>query len=98
MKWNNLKNNNIRVGQRLVIYRGGKAPASTTAKTTSSSSTKPVVSASGEYVIYTVKNGDSFYTIAKNFPGVSAQNIMDFNGIDSSKIRPGMQIKVPVKN
>ena len=54
------------------------------------------MAASGEYIIYTVRSGDSFYTIAKNYPGVSAQNIMDYNGIDSSKIRPGMKIKIPV--
>lgn len=113
-RWNNLKSNNIRVGQRLIIYRGGKAPASST----SSSQTKPAATpakpaatsakpaattvqnttaASGEYTIYIVKDGDSFYSIAKNYPGVSAQNIMDFNGIDSSKIRPGMKIKIPSK-
>ena len=107
-KWNNLKSNNIRVGQRLVIYRGGKAPASVSSSSsaakpsTSKSSTaqqstsKPVVSSSGNYAIYTVKSGDSFYSIAKNYPGVSAQNIMDYNGIDSSKIRPGMKIKIPL--
>ena len=101
-KWNNLKSNNIRVGQRLVIYRGGKAPSSSTststAKTASTQATtaKPVISASGEYITYTVQSGDSFYLIAKRYPGVSAQNIMDYNGIDSSKLKPGMKIKIPV--
>ncbi len=167
-RWNNLKSNNIRVGQRLVIYRGGHAPSSSkssssqvssaskasssssqtgTQKTTASATTTYTVksgdtlsgiaekhgttvaklkelnnlngtkinvgqklkvkgtassapkasSNSGNYVTYTVKSGDSFYSIAKNYPGVSAQNIMDFNGIDSSKIKPGMKIKIPVK-
>lgn len=100
-KWNNLKSNDIRVGQRLIIYRGGKAPVQTSTsqqKTTSTApASKPVSNISGEYVIYTVQSGDSFYTIAKNYPGVSAQNIMDYNGIDSSKIRPGMKIKIPVR-
>ena len=101
-RWNGLKSNNIRVGQRLIIYRGGKAPASTSsssaAKSASTQTTaaKPVLSASGDYVIYTVQSGDSFYQIAKQYPGVSAQNIMDYNGIDSSKLRPGMKIKIPV--
>ena len=94
-RWNNLKSNNIRVGQRLVIYRGGRAPASTAAAP-SKPAPKPVVAASGEYVIYTIQSGDSFYSIAKNYPGISAQNIMDYNNIDSSKIRPGMKIKIPV--
>ena len=96
-KWNGLKSNNIRVGQRLIIYRGGKAPASSTSTTsTQTAAAKPVLSASGDYIIYTVKSGDSFYLIAKQYSGVSAQNIMDFNGIDSSKLKPGMKIKIPV--
>ena len=101
-KRNNLKSNNIRIGQRLIIYRGGKAPVSSgtagsSTVTKSAPAQKPVISADGKYVIYTVKSGDSFYSIAKNFPGVSAQNIMDYNGIDSSKIRPGMKIRIPVR-
>ena len=101
-KWNNLKNNNIRVGQRLVIYRGGKAPASSSQASsakqsgTQTAAAKPVMDASGEYMTYTVQSGDSFYLIAKRYPGVSAQNIMDYNGIDSSKLKPGMKIKIPV--
>ena len=159
-RWNNLKSNDIRVGQRLVIYRGGNAPASASSSSSSASSSsagtaapanattytvksgdvlgkiaerhgctvaqlkawnnltsnnirigqKLIVSAppaaqggqaaesqSGEYTTYTVKSGDSFYTIAKNYPGVSAQDIMNFNGLSSSKIKPGMKIKIPKK-
>lgn len=106
-KWNNLKSNNIRVGQRLIIYRGGNAPASTSSSSTSkqtaakpaSSSTSSAKTASAipagtPYTTYTVKSGDSLYIIAKQFPGVSAQNIMDFNGIGTN-IKPGMKIKIP---
>jgi membrane-bound lytic murein transglycosylase D len=49
------------------------------------------------HIVYTVKNGDSFYSIAKNYPGISAQDIMDFNGLSSSNIRPGMKIRIPKK-
>ena len=104
-RWNNLKSNNIRVGQRLIIYRGGKAPATSSSSSTSTSKpaattakpAAPVTSANGEYVTYTVQSGDSFYSISKNYPGISAQNIMDFNGLESSKLRPGMKIKIPLK-
>ena len=101
-RWNGLKSNNIRVGQRLIIYRGGKGPVSSSSSSsvktasTQTPAAKPVLSASGDYMTYTVQSGDSFYQIAKQYPGVSAQNIMDFNGIDSSKLRPGMKIKIPV--
>ena len=90
-KWNNLKSDNIRVGQNLIIYRGGGGPVATTSTTNKTNST---ASAKG-HTTYTVKNGDSFYSIAKNYPGVSAQNIMDYNGINSSKLKPGMTIKIP---
>lgn len=156
-RWNNLKSTNIRIGQRLVIYRGGnssasssssastnKSQSSSSAATTSGASTYTVKSgdtlsaiaarhgvsvanlkswngltsnnikvgqklkvkaaaasqsssaaSSGDYTTYTVKSGDSFYSIAKNYPGVSAQNIMDFNGLSSSSLKPGMKIKIP---
>ena len=157
-RWNNLSSNNIRVGQRLVIYRGGtssgsaSASASSAPAKTQSSSAAPASggstytvksgdtlsgianrngvtvaqlkqwnglsgnnikvgqklkvkagstsqpapsSASGDYITYTVKSGDSFYSIAKNYSGVSAQNIMDFNGMTSSNLKPGMKIKIP---
>ena len=91
-RWNGVKTN-IRVGQRLVIYKGGGPAAST--KSSSSSSAKPKTTTSGGYVIYTVKSGDNLWDIAKKFPGVSAQNIMDLNGLTSkSKIYPGMKLKI----
>ena len=154
-RWNNLRSNNIRVGQRLVIYRGGGPSASSTKASSGSTETTSQTSATGtyvvkkgdtlgkiaerhgctvtqikqwnnlssnniqinqklkvaspaakpaaqtpsvdknaEYTIYVVKSGDSLYSIAKQFPKVSAQNIMDFNGIGSS-IKPGMKIKIP---
>ena len=100
-KWNNLKTNDIRVGQRLIIYRGGRVPASVQTTTQakpaqSATQTKPAqtIPAGTGYIEYTVKSGESLYLIAKKFPGVSAQNIMDFNGIGSN-IKPGMKLKIP---
>lgn len=161
-RWNNLKSNDIRVGQRLIIYRGGvsssssssassasakqsgtttqasaQAPANTTTYTVKSgdvlgkiaerhgctvaqlkawngltsnnirvgqklkvaapASNSSSQSASADHIVYTVRSGDSFYSIAKNYPGISAQDIMDFNGLSSSNIHPGMKIRIPKK-
>lgn len=83
-QWNGLTSNNIRVGQKLKLN-------------SSSSASSASASSSGDYSTYTVKSGDSLYSIAKNYSGVSAQDIMNFNGMSSSKIKPGMKIKIPKK-
>ena len=91
-KWNNLTSNNIRVGQKLIVSQQA-APAKTeTAKPATEQ--KSGTDSSVGYTEYIVKEGESLYLIAKKFPGVSAQNIMDFNGIGSS-IKPGMKIRIP---
>ena len=91
-KWNNLTSNNIRVGQKLIVSQQA-APAKTeTAKPATDQ--KSGTDSSVGYTEYIVKEGESLYLIAKKFPGVSAQNIMDFNGIGSN-IKPGMKIRIP---
>lgn len=98
-RWNNLKSNNLRIGQRLVIYRGGKGPvaavpASGSGQSTAAPKSNPALQNAETAETYVVKSGDSLYTIAKKYSGVSAQDIMSFNGIGSS-IKPGMKLKIP---
>ena len=93
-RWNNLKSNDICIGQKLIIYRGGNAPSSSASSANAKSSSSSSVDPNADYTIYTVKDGESLYLIAKKFPGVSAQNIMDFNRIGSN-IKPGMKLKIP---
>ena len=52
--------------------------------------------AEGTYTVYVVKSGDSLYRISQAYPGVSADDIMKFNGIGTD-IRPGMKLKIPKK-
>ncbi len=104
--WNNLRSSNIRVGQTLYIYGATKVPAASSASSStassssaSSASSTQVASNAGSQQfsgeVYTVKSGDSLYTIAKNYPGVSAQNIRTFNGLTSDRIRPGQKLRIP---
>ena len=95
-KWNGLKSNNIRSGQRLVIYSGRAGAVASSSSSGNSSGPKVNTTAAAKgHTLYKVKEGDSFYLIAKNYPGVSAQNIMDYNGLSSSSLRPGTTIKIP---
>ncbi|GGG20858.1 lytic transglycosylase [Dokdonia pacifica] len=86
-KWNNLKSNNLRVGQRLTIY-----PRKPVTSSSSSSSAKTVVN-NGKKV-YTVKQGDSLWKIANKFPGVSVSNIKVWNDISGTNLKPGMKLIV----
>ena len=93
--WNGLRSNNIQIGQTLYIYRNGGPTISQGStggsSSSSSSSSKP------KTAIYTVKNGDSLYKIAKNYPGVSAEDIKKANGLKSDAIRAGQKLTIPTK-
>ena len=82
-KWNGLKSDRIRVGQKLTIYTGNAAPSSGEGRVENG------------YVVYTVQKGDTFWDIAKKFPGTTAKGIMSLNDMNNnSKIYPGMKIKI----
>jgi membrane-bound lytic murein transglycosylase D len=96
-QWNNLYSDRINIGQELVIYISKSK--------TTKDITYPIVESKKEVVetspqpgkgtsqSYIVKTGDSLWLIARKFPGVSAENIMEWNGI-SDKISPGQKLKI----
>lgn len=86
-KWNNLRSNSLRIGQRLTIYP--RKPV-----TNSPSSSKPKTVAVNGRKTYTVRQGDSLWKIANKFPGVSVANIKVWNDISSTKLKPGMKLVV----
>ena len=80
-RWNELTNDNLKVGQRLTIYPTKLIVGESTSKK----------DAKGLYI---VKKGDSLWSISQNFPGVSIQNIKKWNDISSNNLKPGMKLKV----
>jgi len=51
--------------------------------------------ADNEYVLYTVRKGDNFWTIAKKFPGVSNSDIMKLNNIKAANsLKVGQVLKI----
>ncbi len=89
-QWNGLRSNNLRIGQRLTIYprKPYVAPPKSAKKANPS---KPL---SGNYTTYTVQGGDSLWSISQKFPGVSVQNIKDWNDISGTNLKPGMTLKI----
>ncbi|MDT0558038.1 LysM peptidoglycan-binding domain-containing protein [Ichthyenterobacterium sp. W332] len=90
-QWNGLRSNKLSIGQRLTIYP--RIPSSK--KSTSSTNPKPkkVINSEGKQT-YKVEKGDSLWSIAQKFPGVSVQNIRDWNDISSNKLKIGMTLVV----
>ena len=91
--WNNLKSNNIQVGQTLYIYKNGGGPAAPATSGSSGASSQPKNSSAA---IYTVKTGDTLYKIAAKYPGVSAENIKKANGLKSDTIKAGQKLTIPI--
>ena len=86
-RWNRLKDNSLKIGQRLTIY-----PRKPGFRITKTSTSKPIAPAN--MTTYVVKEGDSLWTISKRFPGVSIQNIKDWNDISGNNLQPGMKLKI----
>ncbi|NQX78490.1 LysM peptidoglycan-binding domain-containing protein [Gilvibacter sp.] len=86
-RWNNLRSDNLRVGQRLTIYPRNPGRARTTSAATTTTNSQGAK-------VYTVKQGDSLWSIAQKFPGVSVENIKSWNDISGTALKPGMKLKV----
>ena len=71
-----------------------KTKTSNEKQTTNKPKTQNPKPNTGEHSTYTVKSGDNLWIIAKKYSGVSAQNIMDYNGIDGN-LNVGQVIKIP---
>lgn len=80
-KWNSIKGNTIQAGKKLKIYSDKKIIAKTESKSNNDGT-------------YTVKSGDSLFSISKQFPGVSIDDIKKWNDISGDNIQPGMKLKI----
>ena len=86
-KWNKLRSNNLKIGQRLTIY-----PRKPVTSSSNNNSSKTVANTGKK--MYTVKSGDSLWKIANKFPGVSVKNIKVWNDISGDSVKPGMKLVV----
>jgi membrane-bound lytic murein transglycosylase D len=91
--WNGLRNNSLRIGQRLTIYPRGSKGVAQVAK--NSSAKKTVNSAVvGNGKVHTVQSGDSLWTISRKYPGITIEDLRKWNGISGNRLKPGMKLKL----
>jgi membrane-bound lytic murein transglycosylase D len=103
-KWNGLRSSRVSPGKRLTlyVYNGGYS-ANTVESATSYRAGKEITSKStagkssddASYQRYKVRKGDSFYTIARKYPGVDAKGLMRFNNIRDPILKVGQIIRIP---
>jgi membrane-bound lytic murein transglycosylase D len=89
--WNNIYGNRIVAGKNLLVYIPKSKLAVVQAKTTA----KPKVkSSAGDYIYYEVKDGDTLWSIASQYAGVSDKDLREWNNLGNSKITPGQTIRI----
>jgi membrane-bound lytic murein transglycosylase D len=94
-KWNNLRGNTIRVGQRLNIWQ--KQSSGSAAVYASNKQSRPVspmpITGSKTYV---VQPGDTLWDISKKFEGLTIEKIKTLNKLDNAKIQPGQKLIIGI--
>ena len=99
-KWNRLSSNRLARGKRLKLYvdNGGVYLSAKNAQKEKAASASPAQKAEKKdgYIAHKVRSGESLYSIASKYPGVSAQTLKRANNLSDSKIIPGQVLKIPV--
>ncbi len=94
-RWNGLRSNNLRAGQRLTIYPKNPMASNATSKKKSTKTKSKKALPKGKYTTYTVKKGDSLWLISQKYPKVSVAQIQEWNNIWSTKsLKPGTKLKI----
>jgi len=91
-EWNNLADNNIHAGQKLIVSKIEITGNEIAEK--SSKKDKISVQKNDSQSHYLVRKGDSLYSISKKYPGVTISDIKKWNDIKSESIKPGMKLKI----
>lgn len=82
-EWNNLNSSVIQPNQKLIVYKP---------ENKSSSSVKK-----GKYLYHIVRKGDNLWDIAKEYDGVTVEQIKRLNNLkNNNRIKPGQKIKIAV--
>lgn len=88
----------LQIGQRLIIPRAGKLPRYASVPATVRRTTPRKVEPQrpeGPFVTYRVQRGDSLWAIAKRYD-VTPRDLMQWNGLTTSRIYPGDEVRIYV--
>ena len=90
--WNNLKSERIIANKKLIIHAGDAKKQTGKPATANGGKKAPT---GGEYVVHTVKQGESLYSIAEGYDNITYYDLMKLNNYTkNTKIYPGDKIKI----
>jgi membrane-bound lytic murein transglycosylase D len=87
-EWNGLRSNDLRIGQRLTIFPRKPVVANSTPQNKTNTQNNK------ELKYHTVQEGDSLWTISKKYPGITIENLREWNGISGNNLMPGTKLKL----
>ena len=93
-KWNNMRSNTIRVGQRLNIWLKGSPRSTTMVASAKQQNTTP--SAIPDSKTYTVQPGDTLWHISRKFEGLTVDKIKSMNNLGDNKLQPGQKLIIGI--
>ncbi|WP_191963333.1 LysM peptidoglycan-binding domain-containing protein [Flavobacterium luteum] len=90
--WNDLSENTIQFGQKLVVAKTLVLDDSKSVAEKPNKKDKNSAREKDDH--YFVKKGDSLFSIAKKYPGITISDIKKWNGISGNELKPGMRLKI----
>ncbi len=90
-KWNRLRSNTIRVGQKLNIWMRPSSYSSTLAQKKTPVKQNVVVNGTKYHI---VQPGDTLWDISKAYSGLSIEKLKKINNLKSNSIKPGQKLVV----
>lgn len=99
-KWNHMKNMKLRTGQRVIIYLSSETHNRLMTFDQKQDDPPRNITVDNpkarvKYVYYVVRKGDTLWTIAQKYEGVTVEQLKQINRIKGSgSLKPGTRIKV----
>jgi membrane-bound lytic murein transglycosylase D len=92
--WNGLSSAAIALGSELIVAKDEIAITTNAVAVSAFKVKNTLKSKLKEPDDYYVKKGDSLFSIAKKYPGITVSDIKKWNGIKDENIKPGMKLKI----